>query len=74
MPITIMGKKYYDLNEVADMLHMSRRSVGYQIQTGKLIALRFGRFKYVEENDMATYLENLRMKSLKLEKGKTTND
>lgn len=53
----IVGIKFYDENEVAELLGVTRRTVQTYRWTGGLQAKRIGRSWYISEENLRRFLE-----------------
>ena len=51
-----LGRRLLTVNEVADLLRVSRMTVYRLIKTGEMPALRVGRSYRLREEDVTTYL------------------
>lgn len=52
-----MTDKFYTLDEIAEMLDVSTRTIRNYINAGKLAAYRFGQAYKVQESDLKTFIE-----------------
>lgn len=59
---TILGKNYYDLQAVADMLQVSVATIRNHMREGYLKGVRVGSRTYCTEDDIRAYLETPRSK------------
>ncbi len=53
-------RKFFSVNEVANLLKISRSSVLYNINNGKLKATRVGKIYIISEEDFGDFLKNHR--------------
>lgn len=52
----IQGVKLYDMNEVAEMLNISKRTITTMMQKGQLLNTRIGRKIFISEESIKDYL------------------
>ena len=62
-----MVDKYYELTEIMEMLHLTRRTLYNYINEGKLKAFKVGREWRVSETDFLDYIKNCGVKTDKTE-------
>lgn len=53
----ILGVKYYSIDEVAEMLAVTRRTMMNYISNGTIVGKKIGRLWYFTEEDIKTYLD-----------------
>lgn len=54
----ILGIKYYNVEEVAGMLSITKRSVMNYISNGRIVGKKIGRVWYFTEEDIKAFLED----------------
>lgn len=50
--------KFYSIDEVASMIHVTRRAMYNYLKNGKLKATKFGKYWRVSEQDLKEFLSN----------------
>lgn len=50
--------KFYTLDEVADIIKLTRRSLYTYINNGKLKAVKIGKYWRVSESDLKSFIES----------------
>lgn len=53
-----MADRIYTLDEIAEMLHITRRTLYTYIKEGKLQAVKIGKYWRVSETTLQAFLEN----------------
>lgn len=53
-----MADRIYTLDEIAEMLHITRRTLYTYIKEGKLQAVKIGKYWRVSETNLQAFLEN----------------
>ena len=71
MPKVIEAHTYYTLNEVVDMMHVSRQTVYLWIRNGKLKSKKIGRSWWVSEEVLDDFVKNGRRRERKPYKPRT---
>lgn len=60
MPKTIAGRIVYTLDEVAERLGVSERSVREYLRTGRLRGQKYGRSWHITQENLQTFLDGER--------------
>ena len=68
MPVRMLTEKFYLVEDLVDILPLSKQSIQVYIRTGKLPGMRIGKFYYVSQASLKEFLKGRDRKVIEEEK------
>jgi len=68
MPVRMLSEKFYLVEDLIDILPLSKQTIQVYIRTGKLPGRRIGKFYYVSQTSLKNFLRGRDKKIIEEEK------